>query len=237
MYNKGYDINGNGGYQPQPENTHDYYRSDVPTGDGMGGGSGAGYGGSGGGAGYGGNIEEMLFYPGADGGSRSSYDTGAESAGVATARQAQAQAAPRRSATMYAEPDTYTEPTPSYGAEEEFDEDAYPSVTTMQFRERETNPYEDYREENEPIFGKRYKISTKGKIIVAVYALAIITVLLLIILNTRLLKNMNAQISDRQAEIVRLQQENRALGERLEYVMSDEVVEQKAESVLGMVHD
>ncbi|MBP5177157.1 MAG: hypothetical protein ILP02_01090 [Clostridia bacterium] len=210
MYNNGqFDVNDNG-YQTQRTDTRDdYYRNDVPA--------------SGGGT-FEGDLEDRLFY------------SRAQSQADVYGAQA-AKASPARSQTVYAEPerevnDYYSQP----AVEEVFDEDAYPSVTTMQFREREANPYEDYREDNETYRSSKYKITTKGKVLVAVYALVIATILMLIILNTRLLKNMNAQIAVQQTRITTLHREAEALSERLENVSSDQVVGEKARE-MGMIHD
>ena len=220
MYNKDqYNLNANG-YQTEKKNdTQNYYRNDVPTGSGA--------------SPYGGNLEEMLFY---NGSANPSQGGGSPSAFGA---QAQAERSPSSSQTVYAEPEQVRE-TGYYSQaakEEVFDEDAYPSVTTMQFKDREANPYEDYREENETYRSKRFKVTTKGKVLVAVYALVVMTILLLIVLNTRLLKNMNAQIESQQMRITTLKEETELLDKKLDYVRSDAVIEQKAASELGMIHD
>ena len=216
MYNNG-QYNANESYQTQrTTDTQDYYRNDVPVG-----GNAGSY--------NGGNLEEMLFY------SKPNDNGGAYGA----AQSAQAKSSPSRSQTVYADPEEVINKD-YFSAPEQpefYDEDAYPSVTTMQFKERGANPYEDYREENETYRSRRFKVTTKGKVLVAVYALVVMTILLLIVLNTRLLKDMNAQIATQQTRIATLKQETQMLNERLEYVKSDEVVEQKAAEDLGMVHD
>ena len=149
---------------------------------------------------------------------------------------------PAENPVGYSQPVDYDESAsvkaPQYAQQpaEVIDEDVYPSVTTMQYKKGGVNPLEDFRPEDGEETDKRYKITTKGKIIVAVYALVLSIVLLLIVLNTSLLKNMNAQISYQQSQITQLTEYNQALTNRLEYVMSDEVIEQKAD-MLGMMHD
>lgn len=132
------------------------------------------------------------------------------------------------SATEYANSDNYEEYADENG------EDSRPSQTTMQFRNQ--NPYELSHEEGENASQRRYKISTKGKVIAAVYAIVIATILALIVLNTQLLKNMDEQIAAQQTRIDSLIEQGQQLTETYDYLRSDDVIEQKAED-LGMVHD
>lgn len=114
-------------------------------------------------------------------------------------------------------------------------DEAKPSATTLQFAsdEIDSDPFENYREKGESV-DKKYTINTKGKILIAVYALVVVTVFALIILNTRLLKTMNATSKAKEAEITKLSQEVNQLYDELDYVSSDEVIEEKA-SEKGMI--
>ncbi len=161
-------------------------------------------------------LEQELFYGGTASTSRANY----------------AEQQPTRTRTMYAEPQREENSNPYV----DYSEDELPSQTTMQFKDREQNPYEDYHESYESASERRYKISTKGKVIAAVYAIVIATILTLIVLNTRLLKNMDSQIAAQNAEINQLLEQKVELGETFNYVTSDEVIEQKAQE-LGMIHD
>ena len=226
MYNNGqYDKVNDNRFDAEVKRTPDYYRNDVKP-----------YGSSG-------SLEDMLFF---------NDDRGA----------ANKQAASKNTAnqTMYAEPEAssetdferkfYTEeyarpevsPAQSvreYHAEDEagsFSEDACPSVTTMQFKEMAANPYEDYRGDAEERTDARFHINTKTKIIAAVYALVVMTVLVLIILNTRLLKDMNSQITSQENEISALMAENETFRATLQDAMNAETIDYKAME-MGMVHD
>ncbi len=108
-------------------------------------------------------------------------------------------------------------------------DEAKPSATTLQFASEESvnDPFENYREKGESV-DKKYTINTKGKILIAVYALVVITVFALIILNTRLLKTMNATSKAKEGEIAKLSEEVNNLYSELDYVSSDEVIEEKA---------
>lgn len=113
--------------------------------------------------------------------------------------------------------------------------DSEPSATTKQFRTavQQSSPYDFAQEKNESV-DKKYTINTKGKILIAVYALVVVTVFALIILNTRLLKSMNATSQAKEAQIAELSQEVAELHDRLDYVSSDEVIDEKA-AEKGMV--
>ena len=115
------------------------------------------------------------------------------------------------------------------------DDDTAPTPTTMQYSSIEAgdNPFEDYHKKGESV-DKQYTINTKGKILIAVYALVVATVFALIILNTRLLKTMNASMIAKEMRITTLSMEVDNLQKEYEYVSSDEVIEKKAEEK-GMV--
>lgn len=127
-----------------------------------------------------------------------------------------------------------------YKEEMDYTTDSAPSDTTMQFftgraQSASENPYEFSREKGEAV-DKKYTVNTKGKILIAVYALVVVTVFALIILNTRLLKTMNATSESKRAEIAALSQEVTDLKQELDYVSSDEVIEEKA-AEKGMVRN
>ena len=119
--------------------------------------------------------------------------------------------------------------------------DLYPSPTTMQFVGKDRKYiYEDLND-NEVVAVEEedqtsYKINTKGKVMIAVYALVVLTIFSLIIMNTRLIKNMNNSINEQEARIEILQQENQALYSEYEVVSSDEEVLRRAEA-MGMVKE
>lgn len=128
--------------------------------------------------------------------------------------------------------------------EEITDSDLGPSSITMQFASN--NDYVEEERDNHDIYenysdnkkeGRSYKICTRGKIIAAVYAIVIAAILSLIVLNTQLLKNMDNQIAQQQAQINALLQNKQELNDTYNYLKSDEVIEYKAEHELGMVHD
>ena len=212
MYNNGYDSKENAMYGEQYR-----YRNDAQTSS---------------------NVQEddivkELFFSGANVvGSDRSDRVAAEQTQNAAQNDAQnyAQNAPAWNAEQSSAEQGYVDQT-AY----EDQADIYPSVTTLQFQKGGENPYEDYREEKKT--EKGFSISPKAKILIAVYAIAVAIIMALIIINTRLLKDMNAQINSQQAKLNAIVKVNEDLGERLEYVMSDQVIEQKAQLDLGMIHD
>lgn len=116
--------------------------------------------------------------------------------------------------------------------------DIYPSETTMQFNEKDRKYlYEDFHAEKEHEKAEEnpeYRVNTKGKVLIAVYALVVLTIFTLIILNTRLLKNMNNSLSQQEARVAVIQAKTEELKARYEFVSSDAEVIRRAEE-MGMV--
>ena len=118
--------------------------------------------------------------------------------------------------------------------------DLYPSPTTMQFvgsKEDRRYIYEDFSDADVSVDEddeSAYKINTKGKVMIAVYALVVLTIFALIIMNTRLIKNMNESINEQEMRIEALMQEQQALQAQYQFVSSDEEVLRKA-AEMGMV--
>ena len=111
----------------------------------------------------------------------------------------------------------------------EVDEDLIPSSTTMQFESNEDNDiYEEVRPKNETDLQKKYKINTKGKVLIAVYALVIATILSLIVINSRMLKSLDNSISGYTGKITELTEQYTNVNAELDYVKSDEVIIEKA---------
>ena len=134
--------------------------------------------------------------------------------------------AARESQRTYEEPDL----------EERVDDDSMPGPTTMQFvsTSLRNNPYQDYKDKTDEQDDKRYRINTKSKVLIAVYAVVVAAIFTLIVLNARLLKNMNAKISSQQSQIQILRDAGEQLKSELEFVSSDEEIERRA-AELGYV--
>ena len=113
-------------------------------------------------------------------------------------------------------------------------EDLRPSATTLQFLDKENNPLEDYRAESEPNVTKKFKINTKAKVFIALYALVILTIFALIILNTALLRSIDNTVSVKQTRIEVLKDENAELRYTLSEVSADDMIAERA-AQRGMV--
>ena len=111
----------------------------------------------------------------------------------------------------------------SYGYSDE-DIDVTPSATTMQF----TLENDDYEEDQLQTTNKSYKISPRGKIMIAVYTLVVATIIALIAMNAKVLKSMEESINEKETAIGSLAAQTEILSEELAYVSSEEVISQKA---------
>lgn len=117
----------------------------------------------------------------------------------------------------------------------ENEEDLRPSSTTMQFESYEENDiYEEVHSKHETDLQKQYKINTKGKLLIAVYALVVATILSLIVINSKMLKSLDNAISGYANQLTELTEQYTKVSEELDFVKSDDVIFEKAES-FGMV--
>lgn len=117
---------------------------------------------------------------------------------------------------------------------EEKEADLRPSVTTLQFLDKENDPYQDYRGDEETSFSRKFKINTKAKVFIALYALVILTILALIFINTALLRSVDETVAERQAQIQVLRDNNAELSATLSRVSDDAVIEERA-AEMGMI--
>ena len=107
--------------------------------------------------------------------------------------------------------------------------DLKPSTTTMQFEKSEQNDiYQEIRPAVSSKEEKGYKINTRSKVLIAVYALVVVTIFSLIILNSRMLKNLDNSIDNYSAQVAELTVERNEIMNELNQVMSDDVIIEKA---------
>ena len=111
------------------------------------------------------------------------------------------------------------------------DEDVMPSNTTMQF-DKNGNPeiFDDVRSlsKSESKVKREYSISAKGKVLIAVYALVVATIFSLIMLNSRMLKNLDNSINNYSSQVSELSKEYSQVMGELDVAMSDETIIEKA---------
>lgn len=113
--------------------------------------------------------------------------------------------------------------------------DIRPTSTTMQFGEGEAdNVYNDLTKTRENAKSS-YKLNAKGKIVVALYAVAVMVILALIVLNTGVLASIKSNNSALAQNITELSGQYEELIGRIEEVSSDEYVSDVAENIYNMI--
>lgn len=108
------------------------------------------------------------------------------------------------------------------------EEDLKPSSTTMQFETNaENDVYEDLaafnREEKQE--SEAYGISGKGKILIAVYSIIVALILSLVVINSRMLKNLDGSISAYSQKVDALGETLTRVTEEYDSIMSEEAID------------
>ncbi len=105
------------------------------------------------------------------------------------------------------------------------EDDIRPTSTTMQFGDGEVERvYNDMNKSKEQVKDS-YHLNTKGKIVVALYALAVVVILALIVLNTGLIASLKANNLALSAKVEEVAFEYTAAEEELAHISSDDYVE------------
>ncbi|MBO5927824.1 MAG: hypothetical protein J6Q32_03125, partial [Clostridia bacterium] len=114
------------------------------------------------------------------------------------------------------------------------EEDIRPTVTTMQFSDGESEQIlnEMKRTKNEEKVS--YRINARGKFLIALYSLAVVIILALIVLNTGVLAGIRNAKAAKLAEIEGLKIEYSAITEEIESISSEQYVTSQAEK-MGMI--
>ena len=164
---------------------------------------------------------------------------------MAPAREAfaPAYAEPAYAEPAYAEPEVAVSPisvqgtyaVPEYADEaaeayaEEENEDLAPTATTIQYRTA--------REEKRTIVEEKkgHAMTTQGKLLMAIYAVVVVVILALIIINTSVLRTIDASIADRRADLAAATAYAEELQEDIDYLTDSETIINRAEEELGMV--
>lgn len=120
------------------------------------------------------------------------------------------------------------EQAPAYAEEEA---DLMPTSTTIQYKSglfEEEKPVEVEEK-------KGYALTAKGKLLMAVYAVVVVVILALIIINTSVLKTLDADIADQQEALNAVISQSQQLRNEADYLSSDGYVIEWAENN-GYVH-
>ena len=115
------------------------------------------------------------------------------------------------------------------------DEDIRPSSTTMQFGDADLEQmYKEMNRASEQT-SESYKLNTKGKIVVAIYAVIVTLIFALIVVNTGVLTVLSRANEVKASELAEKQAEFSALTGEIESISSNEYVLEVAQNELGMV--
>ena len=162
---------------------------------------------------------------------------------MAPAREAfaPAYAEPAYAEPAYAEPQLSVQETyavPEYADEaaeayaEEENEDLAPTATTIQYR-TEQRARDDKRTVVEEKRG--HAMTMQGKLLMAVYAVVVVVILALIIINTSVLRNLDASIAENREALFAASEQVQQLQDEIDGLTSTESIIERAESELGMV--
>lgn len=114
--------------------------------------------------------------------------------------------------------------------------DITPSGTTMQFKTENVGElYNDLAKKNEEKESSKYRMNARGKLLIAVYAIVVVTILALIIINTSVLASIRNSNAESAALLAQKQAEYERVMEEYDYVSSDEYVINEATGEYGMV--
>ncbi len=151
-------------------------------------------------------------------------------------------AAPAYAEPAYAQPqeaisvqETYAVPEYADEAAEAYDEeneDLAPTATTIQYR-TEQRAREDKRTVVEEKRG--HAMTTQGKLLMAIYAVVVVVILALIIINTSVLRNLDASIAENRATLFAATEQVQQLQDEINELTSADSIIDRAESELGMI--
>ena len=132
-------------------------------------------------------------------------------------------------------PEEVAEETVEIQAEAKSDDDIRPTSTTMQFGDGDvSNVYNDMQKQKEQE-KTSYKLNGRGKFIVVLYALTVMVILALIVLNTGVLASLKKTNEAKAEELNSRIARYNALNERIDAVSADDYVVSVAENEYGMI--
>ena len=96
----------------------------------------------------------------------------------------------------------------------------------MQFESAEDSDlYEDLNYKRESKMEENFRISSKGKMLIAIYSAVVILILSLIIINARMLKSLDGSLSTRNERVNELQKIYERVSDDYSDAMSDEAID------------
>lgn len=107
--------------------------------------------------------------------------------------------------------------------------DLMPSSTTIQYQ---NNLYKDEQQSESK---KSYKMSSKGKVMMLIYSLAVVVILALIIINTSVLNTLDGNVATQREALSSVKTEYVRVQEEIDTLTSAESIISRAEKDLGMV--
>ena len=114
------------------------------------------------------------------------------------------------------------------------DEDIRPTSTTMQFGD----DIDIIREEMNKVKEDQvvsHKTQTKGKVVLALYAVVVSVIMALIIINTGVLSNLSNQSASKSAELVEAMNKHVEIQTEIDNISSEDYIIDKAVNEMGMI--
>ena len=123
--------------------------------------------------------------------------------------------------------ETVVSPERTQKAEES--EDLRPSSTTMQFESaEESDIYEDLDYKRQVKQEENFRISAKGKMLIAIYSAVVFIILTLIVINAKMLKSLDGSLTNRSEKVNELNKTYEKVSDDYNQAMSDEAIDQWA---------
>lgn len=115
------------------------------------------------------------------------------------------------------------------------DDDIRPTTTTMQFGEGDAEPVFDDMQRQKQEQSESYRLNGKGKLVVALYAIAVALILTLIVLNTGVLAVLTKNNVETVAKLSEKVAEYNSVVEEINAASAEEYIADIAENVFGMI--
>lgn len=124
----------------------------------------------------------------------------------------------------------------SYNASVEENEDLRPSGETLSHRGEYKNGYYKTQSKFEAeAVSERYKLTTSGKIVIAIYVFILALVLSIVAFNAKYLRGVDNKIQNTQQEVIEMAEEVEKCKLQLEDVSSDETIIKTAKEKFNMI--